>query len=151
MADPLDLQIIARLRDDARVTNKDLAIGLGVAESTIAARIKSLSDRGVMRIVILRDIRAMGFDLLAHIDIWVFGRAVEEVATELAAMDDVAMVAAFPSSPQIIIQVNARDRKALSTVICDRLASVEGIRAIQSSTYLEVLKYNSEFGALAPR
>ncbi len=139
------------LRDDARIANKEMAIALGVAESTIAARIRSLSDRGVMRIVILRDIRALGFDLLAHIDVFVSGRATEDVAAELAAMDEVAMVATYPSSPQIIIQVNARDRKDLSILISERLAEVDGIRAIQSSTYLDVLKYNSEFGQLIPQ
>jgi DNA-binding Lrp family transcriptional regulator len=139
------------LRADARIANKEMAIALNVAESTIAARIKGLSDRGVMRIVALRDIRALGFDLLAHIDIFVSGRATEDVANELTAMEDVAMVATFPSSPQIIIQVNAASRKELSAFITERLAGVGGIRSIQSSTYLEILKYNSEFGVLGPQ
>lgn len=148
--DEVDGAIIAQLRADARTSNKKIAQSLNVAESTVAARIRGLSQRGIMRIVLLRDIRAMGYDLLAHLDIYVEGRPSEQVAQDLAVLDEISVVSVFPSSPQIIVQVNTGDRRALSRFMTQKLSKIEGIQAIESSITLEVIKYVSEFGALQP-
>jgi Lrp/AsnC family transcriptional regulator for asnA, asnC and gidA len=148
--DETDLRIIACLRADARTTNKEIAQTLRIAESTVAVRIRSLSQRGMMRIVLVRDIRALGYDLLAHLDIYVEGRASRLVAEDLAQLDEVASVAVFPSSPQLIIHVHARSRHELSRFMTDKLSRVEGVQAIETSITLEVIKYVSEFAGLRP-
>lgn len=145
--DELDRKIIARFQADPRISNKSLALEFGVAETTVAARIRALQESGVMRIVALRDIRAQGYDLLAHIDVFVEGRPASEVAEDLAALDEVAMVATCAGSPQIIIQVNAKSRQDLASVIADRLAGVRGIRAIESSITLDIVKMTSRHTA----
>jgi DNA-binding Lrp family transcriptional regulator len=142
--DDLDRNIIARFQDDPRVSNKSLAREFGVAETTVATRIRALQDSGVMRIVALRDIRAQGYELLAHIDVYVEGRAASEVAQDLAALDEVAMVAMCAGSPQIIVQINARSRQALAKVIAERFAGIRGIRAIESSITLDIIKMTSK-------
>jgi Lrp/AsnC family transcriptional regulator, leucine-responsive regulatory protein len=141
--DELDRNIIQRFQKDPRVSNKSLAQEFGVAETTIASRIRALQEGGVMRIVALRDIHALGYDLLAHIDVFVAGRAATEVAEELAALDEVAMVATCAGSPQIIIQINAKSREELASIIAHRLAGIRGIRAIESSITLDIIKLTS--------
>jgi DNA-binding Lrp family transcriptional regulator len=138
--DDLDRNIIRKFQDDPRVSNKTLAQEFGVAETTIASRIRALHDSGVMRIVALRDFHAQGYDLLAHIDVFVEGRSPAEVAHELAELQEVAMVALCAGSPQIIIQINARSRLDLARVISDRLAGIRGIRGIESSITIDVIK-----------
>jgi Lrp/AsnC family leucine-responsive transcriptional regulator len=138
--DDLDRRIIDRFRAEPRVSNKMLAQEFGAAETTIAARIRSLQESGVMRVVALRDIHAQGFELLAHIDIYVEGRPATEVAQELAALDDVAMVALCAGSPQIVVQVNARSRHELANVISNRLAGIRGIREIESTITIDIIK-----------
>jgi DNA-binding Lrp family transcriptional regulator len=46
--DEIDVQIVAALARDGRMTNADLATALGVAPSTAHARVRALTDRGVI-------------------------------------------------------------------------------------------------------
>jgi Lrp/AsnC family transcriptional regulator for asnA, asnC and gidA len=145
--DDLDRKIIARFQAEPRVGNKSLAQEFGVAETTIASRIRALQESGVLRIVALRDIHAQGYELLAHIDVYIEGRSASEVAADLAGLSEVAMVAVCAGSPQIIIQVNAKSRQDLAMVITSRLAAIPGIRAIESSITLDILKMQSRHTA----
>ncbi|MCX6463681.1 MAG: Lrp/AsnC family transcriptional regulator [Pseudonocardiales bacterium] len=68
--DDTDRAIVAVLADDARISNKDLAERVGVAQSTCLARVRALRTRGVIR-GFRADIdpRALGHDLQAMIAI----------------------------------------------------------------------------------
>jgi Lrp/AsnC family transcriptional regulator for asnA, asnC and gidA len=145
--DDLDRKIIARFQADPRVSNKSLAQEFSVVETTIASRIRALQGSGVLRIVALRDIHAQGYELLAHIDVYVEGRSTSEVAADLAQLSEVATVVICAGSPQIIIQVNAKSRQDLAAVITSRLAAIPGIRAIESSITLDILKMQSRHTA----
>ncbi len=68
--DATDRAIVAVLADDARVSNKELAERVGVAQSTCLARVRSLRERGVIRGYHADvDPRALGHDLQAMIAI----------------------------------------------------------------------------------
>lgn len=144
--DQLDLEIIARLRRDALTTNKAMALELGVAESTIGTRIRSLSERNIMRVVAIHDVRALGCELLAHADLYIEGRDAAEVAAELAGNNLFSMVCTTAGSPQIIVQVNGKDRTHLVNAFlqCGR---VRGVAEIRSMVALRIMKYESEFTA----
>lgn len=49
--DEIDDEIIAFLRTNPRVTNKDIAARLEIAESTVAQRIRSMADKGIMKVI----------------------------------------------------------------------------------------------------
>ena len=46
--DPIDLEILRRLQNNARVTNRELAAGVGIAPSTCLDRVARLRDAGVI-------------------------------------------------------------------------------------------------------
>lgn len=46
--DPVDTEIIALLKQHARRTNRDIAQRLGLAESTVAARIRRLEETAIV-------------------------------------------------------------------------------------------------------
>jgi DNA-binding Lrp family transcriptional regulator len=54
--DKIDLQIIETLRVDGRTPNKSIAKRLNVSETTIASRIRAMTERNVMRVTLQRDI-----------------------------------------------------------------------------------------------
>lgn len=59
--DRVDLQIIEALRRDGRTPNKSIAKLLDVSETTIASRIRSMTERNVMRVTLQRDIYSLGY------------------------------------------------------------------------------------------
>lgn len=80
--DRTDRAILAVLVDDARVSNKELAERVGVAQSTCLARVRALRDTGVIRGYHADvDPRALGHDLQAMIAIRLQPDARREMGT----------------------------------------------------------------------
>jgi Lrp/AsnC family transcriptional regulator for asnA, asnC and gidA len=146
--DTLEEGIIALLRRDPRVANREMAEALGVSEATIASRIRSLAERKLVRVTAQEDIRAMGFDLLVLLDVFVAGRPAEEVAADLAAFEQVGSVSITMTSPEIIVQLLARDRADLMRVLEEEIAAVPGVSAVESLVVLSTVKFQSDYGEL---
>lgn len=147
--DDLDRKIIELLRDDGRAPNKLLAAKLGVSETTIAIRIRSLHERKVMQVTLQRDFYSQGFDLQCLGDVYVAERPVDAVARDLANLASVTIVTLNFGSPEIFIAFNARDRNDVARVFDEQLATVKGIDRIETSIALDIRKYESWFGNLA--
>jgi DNA-binding Lrp family transcriptional regulator len=147
--DELDRKIIELLRDDGRAPNKLLAAKLGVSETTIAIRIRSLRERKVMLVTLQRDFYSRGFDLQCLGDVYVAERPVEAVARDLANLPSVTIVTMNFGSPELFIAFNARDRTDVAKIIDEQLAKVKGIDRIETSIALDIRKYESWFGNLA--
>ena len=47
--DEVDVRILSRLRENARLSNVEIARELGISEATIRRRIKSLEDKGIIQ------------------------------------------------------------------------------------------------------
>lgn len=146
--DDLSLSIIALLQSDARMTNRKIADRIGVAEATVANRIRDLEQRNILRIIMQRDLYALGFDLLVLIDVYVQGRPPEDVAADLAKIEEAASVTLLLSDPDIVLQVNVRDRKHLLDVVEAQVAQVAGISHWTLDTALEIVKLDAGYGTL---
>jgi DNA-binding Lrp family transcriptional regulator len=147
--DDLDRKIIDLLREDGRAPNSFLAAKLGVSETTIAIRIRSLRERKVMLVTLQRDFYSQGFDLQCLGDVYVVGREVEAVAREFAALPNVTIVTMNFGSPEIVITFNARDRRDVVAIVDEQLATVRGVDRIETYIALDIRKYESWFGNLA--
>ena len=147
--DDLDRKIIDLLREDGRAPNKLIAAKLGVSETTIAIRIRSLRERKVMLVTLQRDFYSQGFDLQCLGDVYVAERQVEAVARDLAELPNVTIVTMNFGSPEIVITFNARDRGDVVKIIDEQLARVKGIHRIETCIALDIRKYESWFGNLA--
>lgn len=146
--DDLSTGIIRALQLDPRTSNKDIAERLKVSEATVASRIRSLEERNVLRVMMQRDFEAMGYDLMALIDIHLSNRAAEDVAQELAQIEEAAAVSVLMSNPDIIVHLSVRDRLHLQDVIEQKIAPIAGIAGYEITTALEVVKLDALYGAL---
>jgi len=146
--DALDILIVDLLRADPQTSNKSIAFRVGVSEPTVAARIRSLTERRLIRVTAQRDIHAMGFNLIAHLDIYVEGRPVPEVSREICEIPEVSSVVVLMGSPQIIAQVHAQDGAALLETMDNRISPIAGIERIESIISLAILKYRLDIAEL---
>ena len=146
--DALDEGIVELLRREPRAANRDMAEALGVSEVTVGNRIRSLAERKLVRVTAQEDIWALGYELIALVDIFVSGRSAEAVAVDLAALEQTGSVSITMTSPELIIQVFARDRTDLLHVMETQVSSIPGIVATESLLILDALKLRSEFGEL---
>src|SRR5690606_16022465 len=66
--DRYDLNILAELQRDARISNQELAERIGVSPSACSRRVKRLEDEGyILRQVALLDRKKIGLTLTAYV------------------------------------------------------------------------------------
>lgn len=148
MLDEVNRSIVAALQEQPERTNKDIGDRLGISEVTVAARIRQLEQQNVLRVMLQRDVRTLGYKMMALIDINVEERRPEEVARELAEIDECVSVTVVMSSPDIILHVVASDGAGLQKIVEEKIARVAGISTYEVMTALEVVKLDRRFGAL---
>lgn len=147
--DATDRLLIDALRENGRVTNKVLAHRLGIAETTVASRLRQLTQDKVLLVTLRRDLYSKGFDLQCFADVWVAGRRIEAVAKDLAAIDVVSAVTLMLGSPEIVVTFNAVDRADLLARLENEIAVVRGIRRIELHTAVDIRKYQAGYADLS--
>jgi DNA-binding Lrp family transcriptional regulator len=146
----VDERIMDALREDPRATSKALALQLSMTEVAVASRIKAMEAKGIMRVVAQLEFRALGYNVLALIDVMVAGRTIRDVADELALIDGVGSVTIMLGHPPIIIQVQASDLAALERLILNEIAIIPGIEQIETNVILDIAKWQSGSAQLHP-
>ncbi|WP_368834420.1 Lrp/AsnC family transcriptional regulator [Mycobacterium intracellulare] len=143
--DNLDRALIERLRLDGREGNRSLGEQLGVNEVTVAARLRRLAESGVVRVVAITDIRLFGHREFAFALVNVGGRAIRDVAADLAKLPEAISVTVCTGRFDIIVPILGRDRLHIAELFGLVLPKIKGVRAVHGSLALDVLKYESKW------
>ena len=146
--DEIDLRIIDALRQDGRTPNKSIAKQLNVSETTVASRIRSLTERNVMQVTLQRDIYSLGYQFQGFLDVYVMGRNVDLVAADIVPISGVLAVAIYLGQPDILVSFAARDREDLARIVTDEIAKIAGIQRVDSYVALDIRKFESAHVAL---
>jgi Lrp/AsnC family transcriptional regulator for asnA, asnC and gidA len=146
--DDIDLALIETLRKNGRTPSKTLARSLGVAETTVASRIRQLREDKVMLVTLRRDLYSKGFDLQCFADVFVAGRSVDAVAEDLARIAVTSSVTLMLGTPEIIVAFNAIDREDLLRVLEEDIPTVDGVVRIELHTAVDIRKYQMGFAKL---
>lgn|GEM_PF-2708463 len=146
--DETDLGIIEALHTNPRITNKAVAAKLRVSETTVAQRIRIMSDRGVMRVVAQRDVLIGGYTLMCLIDIDTIGDS-SIIGNTIAKMDNVISVSRCLGESQLLVNVRARDRHHLDALLADKIGRIGGIERVRSNICLRIIKFESGYGDLS--
>jgi len=130
------------LKQDGRTSNQKIADGLGVTTSMVATRIRRMEDAKAMKIVAVSDFSAFNFNLLLPIGVDVKGRGANDVAADLAKIDEIASVQLVTGKHDIEILVTLPGMEDLSSFLLEKLSQVPGVRNFDPSICVDILKYN---------
>ena len=147
--DEVDRHIIAALQLDGRATNQKIARSLKISPATVGARIRRLENVNAMRVVAVTDFAALGYQVLLAVGIEVQGRAAEEVAEELAALEEVFAVHLVTGARDIEILVALHDLEELKVFLLQDVAKIRGIRALSAGIAADVIKYDFDRAQIA--
>jgi Lrp/AsnC family transcriptional regulator for asnA, asnC and gidA len=147
--DEIDRHIIAALKADGRATNQKIARSLRISPATVAARIRRLENVNAMRVVAVTDFAALGYKVLLAVGIEVQGRAAQEVAQELAALEEVFAVHLVTGARDIEILVALHDLEELETFLLQDIAKIRGIRTLAAGIAADVIKYDFDRAQMA--
>ena len=146
--DAIDEGLIKALRQDGRTQNKVLARSLGVSETTLAYRLRRLSDNGVARLTAQQDFAAIGFPILTLVQIWARGREVAKVGQAVARLTYTIGVAAALGHCDIEASVIARDHRDLARAL-DEIGAIVGVEKIEAILVLDIVKFNADSAAFS--
>jgi len=146
--DRIDEQIIAALRENGRIANRGLARIVNVNEATVRTRLRKLESNNTVRVVAMRDLKAMGYDALAAVGVQVKGRSATEVGEDLAKIEEVITVNVTIGMYDLEIQVVATDLADLDRLLTDVVARVPGVQRLFPGLSMKILKYNPEWAPL---
>lgn len=142
--DEVDFRIVALLRRDGRMPFKTIAAELGLTEATVRSRVRRMEESDSLRVVAVTDYEAVGFSLMLAVGIQVEGRPADAVAEDLAAFSQVFSVCQVVGTLDIEALAVARDQDDLNALLV-KLAAVPGVRKLEPSVALDVLKNQSNW------
>lgn len=143
--DEIDSNIIAVLRSNPRVSNKEIATQLEIAESTVAQRIRGMADNGVMKVIAQKHVFSDGYTSMCFLLVNASQRTVQSVCADIAKHRDVSSAAQVLGNPNIFVTMRA---KSLSDAhkLARQIGSISGVDTVELCAAIDVHKYVSALG-----
>jgi DNA-binding Lrp family transcriptional regulator len=146
--DEIDDEIIAFLRTNPRVTNKDIAARLEIAESTVAQRIRSMADKGIMKVIAQKHVFSDGYTTMCFLFISSSQRPVQEVCKDIAEIQDVFSVAQVLGDPDIFVGIRSKSILEAHD-IRHRIGGINGVDSTDMLYAFRVHKYVASLGTVS--
>ena len=128
--DSVDRQIIAILAHAPQTSNRDLAVKLGVAESTISVRVDTLIREKVIKLSVQQNIAKAGYGVLGWIDVsCAFGDG-EKIAADVGKIENVFSISLFFENPFLQVMVFVQSAADLRDLIENRIGTIAGVSGI---------------------
>lgn len=146
--DAIDRRILDLLGQDARLSNRALARSLDLAEGTVRARIKRLTDRRLLRFTAITDHRQHGNPQFAFLRIRADMSRAIEIGRALRGYPQLRTVIMTLGNFNILAIGLFDGQEEISAVTGDFLASLPGVLGIEVSIVTKSLKYNERTAKL---
>ncbi|MGK2947776.1 MAG: Lrp/AsnC family transcriptional regulator [Acidimicrobiales bacterium] len=143
--DHTDKAIIRELQVDGRMAHAKLAGRIGMSEAATRQRVRRLIERGVMEVVAVTDPTALGAGLQAMLAITVDDDA-RVIAEKLSRLPEVDYLVLTAGRADILCEVVCADSAHLLELVNGQLRGIAGVRTIEVSTYLHLLKQSYSWG-----
>ncbi|QEO15340.1 Lrp/AsnC family transcriptional regulator [Agromyces intestinalis] len=139
--DDLDREIIARLHENARIANVDLARAVGISPSTCLARVRSLRERGVIRRYTAEiDPAALGYSLQALVSVRIRPGArhlMEQISDDLRREPEVAQLFFLGGTEDFLIHVRVRDSEHVRQFVLKNLSANPAVALTETNLVFE--------------
>ena len=139
--DRLDRRILARLQEDARISNLELAEAVGLSPTPCARRVKRLEESGLIRShVTLLDQQKLGLTLTSFITITMDRHtperfeAFEEAVRDFPEVVECSVVTG--QNADYLIQAIVPDMAFYEQFLLGKLTRIPGVTGVQSSFVL---------------
>ena len=141
--DAVDLQLLAMLQENARVSQADMARAVGLAPSAVLERLRKLEARGIIEgFAALLDPRAVDLGQLAFVAVRVSGSGEQEekAGERFAAVPEVLEVHHVAGEDCYLLKVRTRDAQHLGALLRQRLGRIPGVVSTRTTVVLETVK-----------
>lgn len=139
--DSVDYRILGALQRNSQLSNTDLAKAVGLSPSPCLRRVRQLEKRGYIqgyRAVLDRQRLGIGVTAFARLQVeWPRANGLRE---KIRSLPQVVACYVLTGESGVLVEVVAPDLEEYSKFLFGTLYNVPGVRGIQSSVLLEVVK-----------
>ncbi|MEM9704739.1 MAG: Lrp/AsnC family transcriptional regulator [Pseudomonadota bacterium] len=144
--DETDLSILSYLSEDARISNREIALQLNIAEGTVRARVKRMVDEKAIRFTALTRELDVADPLLCYVGLRVDLTLLSSVAEELCELQNVRFVATTLGRFDVLVIVLVDSVEALSAFVSENVMKITGVRRVETSIATQTLKFDYRWG-----
>lgn len=145
--DDIDRRILARLQNDARLTNVELAEAVGLSPSPCLRRVRDLEGSGVIRrYVALLDPATVGLPVSVFVNVTLerqIEAALERFEAAILKRPEVMECYLMTGDADYLLRVVTADLSAYERFLVEHLTRVPGVASIKSSFALKQVKYRT--------
>lgn len=139
--DATDRRILVELQKNARRSNKDLAADVGVAPSTMLARVRALEERGIIRGYHADiDRPGVGRPVRATVSVRLQPKSrevVEKFVQHVWSLEETEAISLVTGAFDVIIDLTVPDVSTLGSRVLNEIATFEAVVDEQTTLVLE--------------
>jgi DNA-binding Lrp family transcriptional regulator len=135
-----DRVLLAELAADGRASYAELAHATHWHESTVRRRVAELRAAGVLYLDVDVEEAAFGIATRAHLWMSVAPARLAAVGEALAGHPEIPFVAATTGTSNLIASVLCRDDEALYRYLTERIATLDGVNAVEVAPIMRTAK-----------
>ena len=146
--DKVDRQILGYLSGDARISNREIAQSLGLAEGTVRGRIRRLQENRMIRIVALTSFAGPKMPIMAYIGVRADLHGIAQTAQAIAKLPFVRFVATTLGRYDILAITVVQDGAELVRRVNAEIMTISGVRHVETTLAVKNLKYDYRWGRI---
>ncbi|MFK7923786.1 MAG: Lrp/AsnC ligand binding domain-containing protein [Bacteroidia bacterium] len=137
--DPLDLEIMAILTEDARIPFAQLAQQLKVSNSLIHQRVRKLKKTGVLKeAVFLLDPGRLGYETCAFTSLMLtHARFMQPVLRKLETIPEIVDCVNIAGRYAIMVKIYAINNQHLRDIVYEKIQTIEGVEGTNTVVAFE--------------
>lgn len=140
--DAVDDGIIAILRNDGRLSNREVARRLDVSEGTVRQRLKKLQDAGAIRIGVVADANRIGFAVSAWVRVSVAPQHTEHALQTFACLNEAPYVAAVTGRYNVLVVLTATSQLELMRIVNAKIERCPGVSRVDVRIIAQTIKHD---------
>jgi Lrp/AsnC family transcriptional regulator, leucine-responsive regulatory protein len=142
--DPFDRKILQALVENARASNVEIAQKVGLSEAPCSRRIRRMeADEVILGYHARLDPDAMGIGFVAFVTLvldYVTATTAERFYQEIRAIPEIMACYIVSGGYDALLHVAAKDSRAYSEIVFDRLRRIPGVKDVRSSFVMRTIK-----------
>ncbi|MBO5576559.1 MAG: Lrp/AsnC family transcriptional regulator [Ruminococcus sp.] len=140
-------KLIDLLKSNARLSNSELAVMLGISEQQVAQEIEKLENEGIIKgyTAIIDESAYDPNSVFALIELKVTPQSqsgFDEIAQQISSYEQVEAVRLMSGTYDIIVEVTGRNIRDISLFVSQRLAAIDAVQETTTHFGLRVYKDN---------
>ncbi|MFC1992711.1 Lrp/AsnC family transcriptional regulator [Chloroflexota bacterium] len=140
--DSIDMKLVQEMQRDASQTSHELAQQLGMSASGVRRRTRKLKGSGLIRIIAVPHIKALGNNAWVLIGINVTPGKAHSVASGLTKFPSIYTVALSLGRYDIVALGNFTSTKEAADFVSQDMPKIQGIYRSETLTLSEPIKYH---------